>query len=232
MDTQYLTYRSFDNIELAQQFIDVLKDNDIEYQFSEDAFSFDPGFRISGTIAPKFDVKIHPGDFEKVNAIFGSTVIEDQEIEPDYYLLSFSNDELKDVLKNQDEWDSYDVLLARKLLAERGIEVTKQQIDSYKVQRLEQLQRPEKSQMIWIIAGYLLIILGGLYSIFPQVLGMFIGWHLKSHKKTLPNGEQVYGYSETDKKHGQIIFTLSIIGLIIAMLRRLYLTGQANYTIG
>ena len=45
-------------------------------------------------------------------------------IDDDYYLLSFSDDELIDVVSKSDEWNKFDVSLAKKLLKERGNEIT------------------------------------------------------------------------------------------------------------
>jgi len=44
--------------------------------------------------------------------------------------------------------------------------------------RLNELRQPEPAQTFWIYAGYFLALLGGL-------LGIFIGWHLSSHKKNI-----------------------------------------------
>ncbi|MDB5013033.1 MAG: hypothetical protein JWQ25_1235, partial [Daejeonella sp.] len=74
---------------------------------------------------------------------------------------------------------------------------------------IEELAKPEDSQKTWIIAGYIFSFLGGL-------LGIFIVWHLVSHKKTLPNGDSVYGYSVEDRKHGNRILIWGIIIFVIS----------------
>ena len=73
-------------------------------------------------------------------------------------------------------------------------------------QRLEERAQPAENQKQWIIAGYIFACLGGL-------LGIIIGYYLWTSKKTLPNGQKVPSYTESDRKHGKYIF---YIGLIVA----------------
>ena len=95
-------------------------------------------------------------------------------------------------------------MLARKILAERGKVVSDEAISAIHEERIEELKSPEPPQTSWIIIGYLFALLGG-------VLGIFIGWHLMTYKKTLPDGERVYDYTERDRKQGRIIFYLAVI---------------------
>jgi len=72
--------------------------------------------------------------------------------------------------------DAFDVQLARKLLAERGNAISDEEIADIEEKRMEELKEPESSQTFGSF---------GLYTcFFRRVLGIFIGWHLKSHKKT------------------------------------------------
>lgn len=77
-------------------------------------------------------------------------------------------------------------------------------------QRLESLKKPEVSQKTWIYAGYILGVVSGL-------LGLFIGLSLMSSKKLLPNGEKVFSYIESDRKHGLYIVIISSIILLISV---------------
>ena len=85
---------------------------------------------------------------------------------------------------------------------------------SIKKQRIIELSKPEEGQNSYIIIGYICAILGGL-------LGLFIGWHLLTYKKTLPNGSQVYAYSENDRKQGNRIVILGGIFLVLWILYRI-----------
>ena len=67
-------------------------------------------------------------------------------VEPGYYLLSFTDKELLEILSKPDEWGHFDYVLARALLAERGLEIPDETIGQMKQQRLLQLAREESEE--------------------------------------------------------------------------------------
>lgn len=82
--------------------------------------------------------------------------------------------------------------------------------------RIEILSKPSKNQTLWVTIGYYTAFLGG-------IAGIIIGLHLSTHKRTLPNGDRVYDYSESDRKHGTRIFYIGLICLpVLFLLRILY----------
>lgn len=42
-----------------------------------------------------------------------------------------------------------------------------------------------------------------------------IGWHINTHKKTLPNGESVFAYDENSREKGNKIFKVGLIMLVL-----------------
>jgi len=170
-------------------------------------------------------VKIKSADFEKVNQLLKDDENKNiEDVDKDYYLFSFTDDELIDVVTKADEWSAFDVVLARKLLTERGKDISEAAISVINEQRLEELKKPESSQLSWIIVGYL-IALGDItiafgviiWPFFVCAIGLFIGWHLASYKKTLPDGERVFGYNQTDRMHGKRIFYLGITVFVLSL---------------
>jgi hypothetical protein len=97
------------------------------------------------------------------------------------------------------------------LLRKRGKEIQPDVIQLLVDQRLQSLKQPKKSQKTWIYAGYILAFVSGF-------LGLFIGLSLRSSKKTLPNGEKMYTYIESDRKHGLYIALISVVILSITFL--------------
>lgn len=205
MDTDdYTLFRKFFDFGRAEEFGMVLKDNGIEYQIVDNAPPVDITF-TGNPLEKEILVKIKQSDFEKANKLFEeqSESINDQVVE-DHYLYDFSNEELYDVLKKYDEWSEIDFKLAQKILTERGEEINSDLVSKFKKERLDYLEKPEKSHNLWIVAGYVFSILGG-------VLGIFIGWLLMTNKKILPNGQKVYANSKSDRDHGRNIFITGII---------------------
>ena len=221
MNPDFISYQKFNDPALAEELAEQLEQRKIEYTIEEEVTGFDPSLVMSNE-AKYYAVKIKSKDFETVNELLKENEETNTgEIDKDYYLFSFTDDELMDVITKADEWSPFDVVLARKLLAERGKEISEQKIATLHEARIEELKKPEVSQTTYIMAGYLFAMLGG-------VLGFFIGWHLSGYKKTLPDGERVYGYTENDRWHGRLIFYLSFIGLALGLALKLLPAFQNN----
>ncbi len=215
-DQTFVTYQKFNSkseiLELAQ----VLNDHEIEFELEDNTMNTDGSFS-NNEINKDYRLKLRADDFDQVNEIrttLSGNLID--AIDADYYLFDFTNEELIDLVAKSDEWSHFDVLLAKKILKERGTELSDEQVSKLKTERLEELSKPEDSQPGWVAAGYIMAFLGGL-------IGILIGWHLSSHKKTLPNGEQVYGYSESTRKHGRRILILGLVMILISLATRVLL---------
>jgi hypothetical protein len=207
MEEGFITFEKFNNQNLAKELGTLLTDQNIEFLLEDNSLSFDPTF-ANNSFGKEYCIKLKKSDFEKANKILtDKSENEINEIDKDYYLLSFSDDELIDVVSKSDEWNKFDVSLAKKILKEKGKEITPEKIEEIKQKRILELSKPEEGQKNYIILGYITAILGGL-------LGVFIGWHLLTYKKTLPNGNRIYVYSENDRKQGNRILIIGGIFFI------------------
>jgi hypothetical protein len=211
MEPEFITYQKFNDPALADELGGQLESHQIKYFIEKESRPFDPTYSFNESSVTQYAVKIKSEDFEKVNQLLKDDESEDvTEIGKDYYLYSFTDDELMEVITKADEWSPFDVVLARKLLAEKGKVLTDEAITAINEKRIEALKAPDPPQTYWIVVGYVCAFIGGL-------LGIFIGWYLMNYKKTLPNGERVYEYSERDRRHGRIIFYIGIVVLVLAV---------------
>ncbi|MFV8353208.1 hypothetical protein [Flavobacterium sp. XS2P14] len=214
MKEEFIIFQKFNTESLAIDFGLLLNENKIENLLENISIKFDP-ILSNNEFGKEYCVKIKKIDFERTNVVLSEkTKAEINEIQDDYYLFSFSDEELIDVIEKSDEWNKFDVELAHKLLKERGNEITDEQINEIKKQRIVELSKPEEGQNIYIIIGYICAFLGGF-------LGVFIGWHLLTYKKTLPNGNRIYAYSENYRKQGNRILILGGIFIVIWILYRI-----------
>jgi hypothetical protein len=211
MEPEFITYQKFDDPALAEALTDLLEENVIPYQVDEQSFNFDPSFVLSNA-KKEYAVKIKGEDFELVRELLENHETQNiEEVEVDYYLFSFTDEELMEVVTKADEWSAFDVVLAKKILADRGKAVSDETIEKIHEERIEALRKTDPPQSFWITIGYVVALLGG-------ILGIFIGWHIYTFKKTLPDGERVYGYRAKDRKEGKTIFYLGIIVLVISII--------------
>lgn len=212
MTEQYLTFQKFNDPDLANELTEILDQNDISF-LVDDTGSFDPTFSNSDA-GKEFRVKLKKEDFEKANTLLLQFTMKQLEnVEKDYYLFEFTDEQLIEIVTRPDEWGQLDYLLAQRILKDHGKEINPELADTLRKQRIQDLAKPEESQKSWIYAGYAIALVGGFLSI-------IIGWHLLTHRKNLPNGDRVYGYSASDRKHGNRIFILGIICFVIAIIIR------------
>ena len=59
-------------------------------------------------------------------------------------------------------------------------------------------------------------------------LAIFIGWILSNGKRTLPDGEVVYMYGQSDRLQGKVIMVVGILFLIAFYIFSLYRSGILN----
>ena len=161
------------------------------------------------------DCKKSRNDFEKAEKILEQNAeLLISQVDENYYLYDFSDEELYEILLKSDEWSELDNKLAVQILQKRGKAVDTEILNVLKKERLQVLSKPEESQTPWIIVGYIAALLGGL-------IGIAIGYSIWKAKKTLPNGQSVYSYNENDRREGKRIFILGLILLPIYALIRL-----------
>jgi hypothetical protein len=223
MQPDLITFKSFNDPALAAELTALLEQHGIQHEVEESELSFNPSFVISNELSKNYAVKIKSVDFELVNRLLTESETKNiDQVEPDHYLFSFSNEELMDILAKADEWSPFDYQLARKILTQRGVKVDDAQLADLHQSRIEDLKQPDPPQTTWIIIGYIFALAGG-------ILGIFIGWHLAFHKKTLPDGERVFGYNENDRKQGKRIFYLSIVFFVIGVILKFSLAMASGY---
>ncbi|MNQ83087.1 hypothetical protein D3C85_981570 [compost metagenome] len=208
MTEEFITFEKFSNKNSADEFVKLIEEEKIEYFLENNSLSFDPTFANNG-FGTEYCLKIKKEDFDRVNQILlEKSEKEINEIEKDYYLFTFSDEELIDVISKSDEWNAFDVSLAKKLLKEKGVDISSKRVEEIKEQRILELAKPEKNHLGFLIFGYISALFGGLWAI-------FIGWHLLTYKKTLPNGNRIYAYSKDDRKHGNRILITGIVFFVL-----------------
>jgi hypothetical protein len=209
---EFAIFRRFKDKALADELAEELINNGIECQLIDDSPDVDITFTGNVSFQSETQLMIKQSDFAKANKILDDKADELLlSITKDHYLFEFTNEELLEILTKPDEWSTLDYKLSQQILRDRGQAIDEDYLKSLKEKRISKLSVPEKPQTVWIILGYIFSALGGL-------LGIFIGWSIWTMKKTLPDGEKLYIYSERDRRHGERIFVIGIIVLFSTIL--------------
>ncbi len=213
----FVTYQKYNQLEDAEELAALLKQHQIDYVIEDSSVQLD-GVFSNNELGREYRVKLKKEDFEQAEALMVQLAERYiNQVPKDYYMFTFSKEELLEVIARSDEWSKLDYLLALKLLDERRIRYTKEDLEKIKQERILELSAPEQNQGLMVVTGYILSFLGGLG-------GIWIGWRLNTHKKTLPDGSRAYTYSADDRKHGSTIFILGICALIFWVVMRILIS--------
>lgn len=209
-EQEFQAYQTFQSKDEFNDFVFLLNEHNIGFETEDYPINFISDIR-NDRFSHEYIVKLKMEDFPVADKIQEELALEQlDDIPADYYLFDFSDDELFDVLEAKDEWSKLDYVLAQKILKQRGITISDNELSMIQSERIEKLSEPEKHSPVWIAIGYISAALGGL-------IGIMIGWHLYNAKKVLPNGERIPVYAQTDRNQGFYIFVVGLIVLVIAV---------------
>jgi hypothetical protein len=199
----FAMFKIFLHMDDAAELTSLLEKHAIEYRLIDNAYAVDITI-IGKNEQRNIQVMAKADDFSKINDLLEKEA--DQLItalSADHYLYSFTEEELREVIIKRDEWSTLDYRLAKKILLGKGIEIDEAKANR---DRIEELSQPVGGHWIQISLGYICAVAGGL-------IGILIGWFLWKSTKTLPNGEKIFMYAETQRSHGKIIFMVSAVTL-------------------
>ncbi|MFT5779358.1 MAG: hypothetical protein ACI837_002316 [Crocinitomicaceae bacterium] len=215
-----ITLRSFASEEEAQDLVNLLKERGLHTEVLKDSGgNLDKSFE-GETMLQGFEVQILASDKEAAEEVLTNMALELMAAIPkDYYLFEFSDDELIDVLVKHNEWGEFDVALSQKILMDRGITFSREEMTEKRVARITELSIPEGGQNGWIVVGYIFAVVGGFF-------GLLIGYILWKTMRKIPDGTKVPNYNDSIRAHGKIIFFISLVIFPIVLI--LKLSGQIS----
>ena len=212
MAIEFVSYRKFTDTESAEDIVKLFHENNIPCRLVDEQHAY---VKVVGYTPIDFgiSININPDDFVKADKILEAYYLKDiKTIDKDYYLFDFTDEELKNVVSNPHDWGQFDILLANKILKEKGIGYSDNDIENKKEERIAALSIVKKIPVYKIALGYILSI------IFPPG-GMINGFLILNNRNILPNGKKFYVHSEKDRLHGKAFIGISIMWIIIIILK-------------
>jgi len=222
--SRFASYEKFFNPEQAEPVLSILQEYEIPYEFAAMNKPAVDQLLSGGGPAYEFEVKIPVDQFETANRLMREKIqINLNEIDPDYYLFTFDDNELIGILKEPDEWGRLDYVIAREILETRGIRFSTEDLDAFWNKKMEKLAQPTKASSLGKWGSYSL-------SIVACFIGIITGLIYWRSTKTLPNGSRYYIYDEETRKLGKNMVFISIIliaiGLTITLARSYVLVSN------
>jgi hypothetical protein len=208
--SRYATYEKFFSTEQAEPVLHILKDHEIPYELVSITEQVDQLISGGGP-AYAYELKIAANQFDMVNRLLYEKIqIKLNEVDPDYYLFTFDDKELLDILKEPDEWGRLDYVIAREILETRGIRFSSEELEAFWNRKMEKLAQPEKASTLGKYGGYSL-------SVGVCFVGVVTGLVYWRSTKTLPNGDRYYIYDEETRKLGKNMVYLSLVIMTVAL---------------
>jgi hypothetical protein len=219
MNPTFATYELFHEKESSRELIRILKKHHIDYRFEDDSPTFDPSF-VNQDFQKDFRVKIQPKDFQQVDELM-VRIAESQfeQVTPDYFLFGFTNKELMNVIGKRDEWGHFNFAFAQKLLRDREFLFPRTSCLGF----IKIALKSSPNQKMSPEPGYSPVI----YLLYLEaLLALFIGWHLMTFKKTLPNGSRSMVFHP--KTGARKIYCGHQRGVLILVILKRIFTGEAS----
>ena len=215
MSEEYSLYQKFTDIDIAEEIAKELKYNGIEYSLVNNLHSY---VNIVGYNPIDFPIALNlkSGDFPKADLVLDKFYKKEIEnIDKDYYLFEFSDQELHEIILNPYDWGHFDYQLAKHILQEKGEEISDSDIQKLKDDRVNELSTHEKVSTAKLVCGYIL-------SILMPIAAIIIGITIVYNRKLLPNGQKFYIHSKAERNHGTYILVISIAWSLIVVFATSY----------
>jgi hypothetical protein len=203
MQDKYITIHKFSNNEEALEACALLGEHEIIYSIEEEKLAFDVAFSYS-TAPYSIHLKVREEDAEAALKLLNVSSPDEPGVTFDSFLNEFSDEELKEVIYKKDEWQEEDIERADLILQQRGIRYSEADKSRLWQERLEEMRRPQRGSIGWIIFGFVISLLGGLIGI---VMGLAFG----TLKKRDPEGRKFYVYDARTRNLGLLMVVAGII---------------------
>lgn len=197
----------------------------ITCEIESNAPAFDASF-VNDETRRRFFVLIPPADFANAREILTEhirVVAESGDYE-DHYFKDFSLEELEEVLDRQDEWSREDVLLARRILRDRGREYSDENLSQRQERRVVEYRQPRQGSVLWIILAILSSIVGGL-ALHPLAgfIGIVTGWYYWRDTTVGMDGNRFFTFDPTTRMLGKATIITGVIFGLIGLLNFMFL---------
>jgi len=141
----FIPFRTLDDWQHVQYYVEIFKKMKIKFELEE--YTKNMNVLSSFLTEKEFMIKVHQDDFEKADeSVLQATDISD--IDLDYYLYDFTDEELMEVLNKPYEWGEIDRKLAHKRLVDKGYDIkklnNKKKIQEYVEQLVREHEENEK----------------------------------------------------------------------------------------
>lgn len=211
MTDELLVFRSFYTEEEAISLMEFFKEKGIDCSVVKFRPILDKVY-VGINYDREFHVRIKGYEFSNANEMLDRHIDQHiSEIGEDYYLHSFTNNELLEIIEKPDEWNNQDIVISKKILRDRGVTITDKEVAEKKLSRIKSLEKPDTENAVFIFLGY-------FFSLFA-FFGIGFALLVLNLKKTLPDGRKVFLYDTGTRGHGKNMLIIASITTALFFLK-------------
>src|ERR1044071_7847611 len=108
----FITYRTFNDPELANELAEHFKANGIEFETEDDSKIFDASFSFNEA-ARIITIRIRQEDLSRADELMNTVYLNQlSAVDSNYYIYKMTDDELREIIRKPDEWNPLDFELA------------------------------------------------------------------------------------------------------------------------
>lgn len=208
----FATYTRFYSPDDARFLITLLQRHNIPYALEHEVNQLDKVY-IGEPVEAMFALQIPNEKFNYVNSLLAEQAKHDM-AQPgfEHLMQTYSVAELQEILHHPSGWNAYDLQVATSILSEKlDTHVTLPSIhtDTFKPVRLE---------LIWILLGYIVSLLGASYFFYLGIAGFLSGLVVNQAKKTLKDGTTVKMYDKWSRMHGRAIMLIAAVCMAVNLI--------------
>mgnify|MGYP000055057660 FL=1 len=186
----------------------------IAYKVGSTAVNFDIS-KIGTGDDPEVIISVRKEDYAAARAVLEEEYSK-YDLPDDHYLLNSSDEELADILAKPSEWNAYDVVHARRISKERGLDPAL--IEKKKAERIRKLKEGKPASKKLQAGGWAASILGCMI-ILGGLAGVGIGLSLCLMKEKTPDGD-FHTYDAKTRKIGGFIMVFAIVMTLLGIFLR------------
>lgn len=222
-------YKSFHNVEEAKEFAKILDKNNILYLAESTETILDESIVGTGML-PKVVIKILPKDFKKVNGFIAYQIAElDYADVEDHYLNQLDNDELLEIFAKPDEWSIEDANVAKLIIRQRGVEISKEEISGLRAQRLAEIRAGKSEHKFIMLLYFIGICVGLFFSPLFVIAGLGMGYYYGFSKNVDLDGEKYFTFDAATRGLGKLMLLAGGVILIVQVLILLKMINPINF---
>lgn len=214
----FVALREFNDRESLRDMVYLLDAAQISFRVDDSKSRFDVTYAHDDS-RRSYRIEVAPSDKEKALGVFLESdrkVV--NELPDHYYLFHYSDDELKTVIIRSFEWNSIDVLLAEKLLIERGINPDKEELLRLQQEALIANDTSEKVPPLMLVLGYLFCLTVDSSGLSPDFFGLVLAIVILTAKKTTSQGNKINMFDQTTQKRATYLLGVYILSILFFIL--------------